>query len=135
MKALPGLCLDFDGVIHWYRKGWSGADVITDEPTPGAIEALREYVKHFTVHIYSGRSSTKEGRDAMMIAITRWHKGYCDKHGIVEPSIVFLLRFPQTKPGAMVYMDDRGFRFEGKFPSPDELKALFKTWTGYKSSQ
>ena len=45
------------------------------------------------------------------------------------------LKFPTTKPGSMVYMDDRGLRFEGVFPTSDEIKALFGTWTGYKSSQ
>lgn len=126
MKKLPGLCLDFDGVIHWYRKGWHGVDVITDDPTPGAIESLREYVKHFTVHIYSARSATPEGILAM--------QDYIENHDRIG-GLIDLIKFPTSKPGCMVYMDDRGFRFEGKFPTPEEITALFKTWTGYKSSQ
>lgn len=35
------ICVDFDGVIHKYSKGWQG-DVIYDEPVEGA----KEYSKY-----------------------------------------------------------------------------------------
>ena len=37
----PILCLDFDGVLHWYRSGWQSAEIIDDEPTPGAVDFVR----------------------------------------------------------------------------------------------
>ena len=54
-KFKPILSLDFDGVLHWYRKGWKGADVIDDEPTPGAVEFVKNAQEHFKVVIYSSR--------------------------------------------------------------------------------
>ena len=33
----PIVVLDFDGVIHSYKSGWKGADVIPDEPVPGPV--------------------------------------------------------------------------------------------------
>ena len=40
----PIICVDFDGVIHSYTSGWKGIDVIPDDPVPGAIEWLEEYL-------------------------------------------------------------------------------------------
>ena len=34
------VCLDFDGVLHSYRSGWCGADVIPDPPIHGTREAV-----------------------------------------------------------------------------------------------
>src|ERR1700743_3429981 len=53
----PILCLDFDGVIHSYASGWKGADVIPDPPVAGAIEFIREALKHFRVAIFSSRTN------------------------------------------------------------------------------
>ncbi len=34
------------------------------------------------------------------------------------------IKFPTEKPPAMVTIDDRGFRFEGVFPSPESLREM-----------
>jgi hypothetical protein len=36
----PILCLDFDGVIHSYTRGWSGANVVSDAPVKGAFDFI-----------------------------------------------------------------------------------------------
>jgi len=50
------LCLDFDGTIHSYNSGWQGADIISDEPVPGAFDFIRDVMASFDVLIHSARS-------------------------------------------------------------------------------
>ena len=141
MNHLPGLCLDFDGVIHSYTSGWKATDIIPDPLVEGAIAALYEYVKHFKVHIFSARSADGGGIIAMAKYIGQHDfrfrrddlkgvRAACTGH---EPILEFL-HFPVTKPPCLIYVDDRGFRFEGKWPSVEELKALSDTWNKKASS-
>lgn len=66
-KYRPTLCLDFDGVLHWYRNGWKGADIIDDEPVPGAVDFVQSAQAYFTIVIYSSRSSHPGGIEAMRV--------------------------------------------------------------------
>lgn len=112
------ICIDFDGVIHSYKSGWKGIDIIPDEPVKGAFEMLREYIKIFDVCIYSSRSKSEKGRTAMKM----W---FLD-HGF-ENDDYQALRFPARKPPAWITIDDRCICFNGKFPDMDEIEN-FKPW-------
>lgn len=93
------IAIDFDGVIHGYESGWTGP-VPNDAPVPGAreaIAAIREL--GFAVHVFSCRALTLEGR--------RSTKAWLTKHGIVVDHVT------GVKPHAQLYIDDRGWRFEG----------------------
>lgn len=109
----PTLCLDFDGVLHSYASGWQGAENIPDPPTPGAKAFVTAAGEHFKVVVYSTRCATQEGRDA----IARW----LDKHGFPQLTIA------ETKPPALVTIDDRALTFTGEWPEIAELLA-FKPW-------
>lgn len=111
----PTLCLDFDGVLHWYRNGWKGPLVIDDEPVPAAVEMVTKYLDYFEVVVFSSRSHQPGGIQAM----THW----MNKHGFPVERI----GFPVTKPSAFLSIDDRALRFEGVFPGPEELLAM-KPW-------
>ena len=114
------VCLDFDGVLHSFESGWQGVHKIPDPPVPGAfdfIESLLDATSLLTVAVYSARSA-QGGIPAMQ----RWFV----KHG--GEKLLTQLIFPFHKPAAKVYLDDRGLRFEGEFPSVDELKHSFRTW-------
>ena len=51
------VCLAFDGVVHSYESGWTGACSIVDEPVEGAIEFIGELMDGgFEVGIFSSRS-------------------------------------------------------------------------------
>lgn len=52
------ILVDFDGVIHSYRSGWKGLDVIPDPPVENAIKWLETICgdERFEVSIYSSRS-------------------------------------------------------------------------------
>jgi hypothetical protein len=148
MGFTPVLSVDFDGVIHSYTSKWAGIAVIPDPPVPGAIEALKQYAKHFRVAVYSTRSETFDGRQAMA--------EYLVKNGLdpryIESSDRELydifthpdpeeaerldreffecadrIYFPLTKPPALVMIDDRAYRFEGVWPGVDEIQS-FKPW-------
>lgn len=129
----PIICVDFDGVIHSYASGWKGADVIPDEPVPGAIEWVMDHLpipepisamgpdyEGPEVVIYSARSSQKGGIKAMQ----EWFV----KHGLPRCYITEgILKFPETKPAAFLTLDDRCICFDGRFPTSEELMA-FETW-------
>lgn len=107
------LAVDFDGVLHLYTTEWSGIDIIPDPPVPGAVEFITAAVKRFDIVVFSVRADSGPGR----VAIQTWLK----QHGFPE------VRVTALKPKAHVYLDDRGWRFEGTFPSVEEL-AAFKPW-------
>lgn len=119
------LCLDFDGVIHSYTSGWKGIDQIPDNPVPGAIGFMLEALKHFHVVIYSSRSATTTGIDAMRYWL-RAHGGQT-WHETPDGPGLESIEFASTKPAAFLTLDDRAITFTGKFPTIEEMKG-FKPW-------
>ena len=111
----PILCLDFDGVLHSYTSGWHGVGTVKDEPVPGALEAVEEYVKAFHVAVFSSRSYLPSGVSAM--------QKYLKRHGFPVSD----LRFPTDKPPSRIGLDDRVMTFNGTFPSVEELMN-FQPW-------
>lgn len=109
----PILCLDFDGVLNSYRKGFQGAAIIDDDPVPGAVEFVTRAQQYFTVVVYSSRSNHRGGIEAMQ----HWMR----EHGFPE------VRFANEKPAAFLTIDDRALTFNGVFPDPQELRA-FRPW-------
>lgn len=119
------LCIDFDGVLHMYITPWSDAATISDPPVPGALEALNRYLDAefpLSVAVYSARSAQPGGIEAMQAWIDKYDSSPRTDR------LVDRLLFPTTKPAAKVYIDDRGYRFTGQFPSVDELVELFSPW-------
>lgn len=124
MSGKKRICVDFDGVLHKYTSGWKGADVIPDGDVPGAADFLVEASKEFVVSIHSSRSQDPAGLRAMK----RWICALLERRAPVEARDVFEhLEFPTQKPPAIVYIDDRAWRFDGVFPNPTEL-ADFQPW-------
>ncbi len=123
----PILSIDFDGVIHSYTSGWKGADNIPDPPVPGAIEFLREAVKHFKVNIFSSRSHLPGGQQAMRTWLGQ--EILLDEPTVImqDPPWFSEIEWPVNKPSAFLTIDDRALTFTGKFPTVDEIKA-FKPW-------
>ncbi|MDX9849350.1 MAG: hypothetical protein RBT01_02480 [Anaerolineaceae bacterium] len=109
----PILSLDFDGVIHWYRHGWKGTAVIDDDPVPGAKEFIEKAQNYFSIVVYSSRSSTEAGIEAM--------QAWMEKHGFPK------VKFAKDKPKAFITIDDRAIQFKGEWFDPEELLA-FKPW-------
>ena len=124
------ISVDFDGVLSEYTSGWKGADVISDPPAKGAIPWLMEATKHFEVHIFSTRSHQEGGIKAMQ----NWLIEACDEYVApydllagAEDFVLNKIKWPTTKPPALVMIDDRAICFKGTFPSMEVLKN-FKPW-------
>ncbi len=116
------LCVDFDGVLY---NGGFGEGRITGEPLDGAIEWLRALLEddRFEVFIFTTRAAEVSDRRTQRVEIARWLVA----HGIPEERIPEVIG---TKVAAHLYIDDRGFRFEGPgtYPSPDALATKWPWW-------
>lgn len=126
------IAVDFDGVIHQYVSSWEAPWVITDPPMPGAFEWLAAMVAKFRVVINSSRFTPQYVQHGKVInpqaralaALAAWF----DAHGLPAHVRDQLVVWSQPgKPAALVYIDDRAFRFEGAFPTAAEIHKL-KPW-------
>lgn len=124
------LCLDFDGVIHSYKSGWKGADVIPDGPVPGAMAFICAAVKRFEMHIYSSRSDSAAGITAMQEYLRVELQAHCMNEGLPQAEALEALaaiRWPSSKPPAFLTLDDRAWQFQGVWPALDAIEA-FQPW-------
>ena len=93
------ICLDFDGVLHSYRSGWRGEEIIPDPPIHGTSAAVSRLRQYYRVVVYSARCRTEAGRRAV--------EDWLRKHDIVVDEVC------EHKPPALVYVDDRAIPFRG----------------------
>ena len=115
-RPLPILCIDFDGVIHDYRKGWQGG-VIYGELTPGFLEWASEARKYFKLVIYSSRSKAVGGIDEMW----NWLA--------LQGAEMDWFEFAHEKPPAFLTIDDRCLTYAGDWAKFNPIELLeFKTW-------
>lgn len=112
------LQVDFDGVIHSYKSGWRGVDVIPDDPVEDAFEWLTALLDsgEVDVCIYSSRSSDPKGVAAM--------KAWFAERGFTR---VDEIQFPTQKQAAWLTIDDRAICFMGVFPKLVDV-LNFKPW-------
>lgn len=126
----PILCIDFDGVIHSYEKGWQNG-VIYGSVVPGFFEWAENAAKSFELVIYSSRSKSEEGVMEMALWLTEQRKLWRESGGLTETDAPLAFKFAHEKPAAWLTIDDRAIRFDGKWDaaelSPDALLA-FKPW-------
>jgi hypothetical protein len=131
MRRKPILCVDFDGVIHSYQTPWQNEFTIPDPPVPGALQWLWKATEWFSVIVYSSRSKTEAGRDAMQAWMRRWsEKEFSSGHPMTwEAGPVYPIGFAHEKPAAFLTIDDRAVEFDGDWNSLDPAAMLdFKPW-------
>ena len=113
------VAIDFDGVIHEHVSPWTDAHEIHDGPVAGALQFIREALDGgFGVVIFTARAKTA----TTVPHIYAWLR----THGL-EEKYAWQIEVTCLKPQALVYIDDRGWRFDGTFPSLDALRAI-KVW-------
>lgn len=109
----PVVCVDFDGVLHLYSRGWYDGTVY-DDPVPGAREGIEALRHKYTVVILSARAGTPEG----FSDIQHW----LDKHEIEVDAVTAI------KPPAKMYLDDHAIPFKGDWEQAIEDIAAHKGW-------
>lgn len=128
---MPTICVDFDGVIHSYEKGWQGG-TIYGKVVPGFFEWLESTRGKLRVVIYSSRSKTEEGRNAMAVWLSKQWDAWLQAGGEFPWSIPVEVSYAHEKPAAYLTIDDRAFCFRGDWSdpglSPDAILA-FQPWT------
>lgn len=130
----PIICVDFDGVIHSYEKGWQKG-VIYGTAVPGFFKWAIQAVETFKLAIYSTRSKTTEGRSAMVEWFTE-QAARAQELGEVPADyewgrFVRRVQFVHEKPIAFLSIDDRAFCFRGNWEDPQlipENILNFKSW-------
>jgi len=86
------ICLDLDGVLHEFSKGWNHG--ILGKPVKDAVKMTKLLDKNgYDLIVFTTRTNFKD--------IKAWLKKY---------------KFPKMevtniKPQALIYVDDRGYRF------------------------
>jgi hypothetical protein len=125
----PTICIDFDGVIHSYERGWQGGEIY-GEVVPYFFPWAEQAQKQFKLTIYSSRSSTDEGR----LAMGKW---LAEKLRTWEGEPIEL-HMTAEKPAAWVTIDDRAVQFTGNWMAPelapDTLRA-FKPWNARPTNE
>lgn len=93
---------DFDGVIHSYKSGWKGVDIIPDPPVRGIKDALKRiHDAGYEVVVVSTRCADFLGKFAIEQWLDYWEiSAYVDK-------------ICKEKPPAICYIDDRAICFDG----------------------
>lgn len=101
-KSIP-IILDFDGVIHAYKMGWTGV-VPVEAPVRGAKQFCFWLIAHgYEPIISSTRATSTRGR----IEVEHW----LVRNGFPTMEVT------GEKRAGVLYVDDNGFRFAGDFGS------------------
>ena len=96
------ICIDFDGVIHAYSKGFHDG-TIYDPPSEGAYEALMELDQSYKIVVLTARARTKE----LEQGVWSWLLTY--------DLTQFIEGVTNVKPAAAAYIDDRAVRYAGEW--------------------
>lgn len=140
------LGVDFDGVLHEYSTPWVSPEIIPDPLIPGAIEWLNKMSKKFDILIFTTRGCTEAGRSAINLWLRSYGysfpnpTGFMDVNGVlylgtpsmtssgtttvppIEPPVMMIT---DRKLPALIYIDDRGWRFTGTFPTHEEISKSY----------
>ena len=126
----PIICVDFDGVIHSYERGWQDG-TIYGTVTPGFFEWVKTIRPRYRIVIYSSRSKTADG----IAAMRDWLLKQRDEWVSVDPARdildVFGIEFAHQKPAAWLTIDDRAICFKGDWSAPEltaDAMHAFRPW-------
>lgn len=129
-KFKPTICVDFDGVIHSYERGWQGG-VIYGTVVPGFFEWVERVRDHVKIAIYSSRSKDEAGVVAMGMWLHEQRNAWIKAGGQRHPTEPLDFDLVHEKPSAWLTIDDRAIRFDGDWTVPElqpDAILAFKPW-------
>lgn len=113
------IAIDFDGVIHAHESEWTDAHDILDGPVPGAFDFIRHAIDQgHRIVIFTARAKTA----TVVPHIYAWLRTYG-----LEERYTWAIDITCIKPAAVLYIDDRGWCFDGTWPPLDKVVA-FTPW-------
>lgn len=123
----PILCIDFDGVIHSYERGWQDG-LIYGEVVPGFFEWAEKAAVQFKLVVYSSRSKHPGMAERMREWLNDNYRNWFGENG-KGTQVTF--EFAHEKPAAFLTIDDRAIQFRGDWNAwwldPNTL-IDFKPW-------
>lgn len=109
------VCVDFDGVLHSYERGWADGTIYGDW-MPGAVSALSQLMRRYAVVIHTTRSPRQVARwierqsGCGFECTTRLpRRGWLRRPGFWNTQGVLLVT--DRKVPAVAYVDDRAVQF------------------------
>lgn len=130
MSYKPTLCLDFDGVIHSYERGWQDG-LLYGTVTDGFFEFILEARKGFNIVIHTSRLNHIQEEDELRSWLST-HLVYWKLLNNISPDFPPYINdfsFAARKPPANVTIDDRALTFTGNWNDfPLEKLLNFKPW-------
>jgi hypothetical protein len=110
------LAIDFDCTIHSYTSGYQPNRF--DDPVNGAIQALSQLADQYSkIYVFTARD--------ILHPVERWLKEEFRKANITYPSNI---EITNIKPKADIYIDDKGYQFNGDWVKTMEDIQKYKTW-------
>jgi hypothetical protein len=129
-KFRPTICVDFDGVIHDYMRGWQDGKIYGDV-TRGFFEWVERVRDHVKLVIYSSRSKDDNGTILMSMWLHEQRNKWIAAGGQRNETEPLEIEFAHEKPAAWLTIDDRCVRFDGSWDNPLLTAAAmlaFKPW-------
>jgi len=110
--------IDFDGVIHFDEKGFHDG-TIYGEPIEGAVEAIKELGSKYNIIIFTAKAKPDRplinGKSGKQL-VYEWLLS----HGIAK----YVKEITSEKPRAIIYIDDKGYRFDNWNNTLNFIKSL-----------
>lgn len=129
-SELPTICVDFNGVMHDHRNAPKGI-VLPDSPAiPGAIEWAIKASEHYRLVFLSARFGAPgvDGFEARKAAALWLIAKGIDRSQIThQPDFRGRYVIASVRPPCHITIDDRAWRFDGRFPTVEEI-AEFRPW-------
>jgi hypothetical protein len=117
------VCVDFDGVLHRYNKGWHDGSIY-DGPMPGASEALKHLMMDLgcQIIIHTTRATDRvvfgQFQPNQLNELKRWLAMNEIPYDVIWTG--------KGKPLAHLYLDDRAVRFENWNQAFSQILGLFE---------
>jgi hypothetical protein len=116
----PTICVDFDGVLYARTTPYEAARKTPNNPVKGAIKWLNQMAEQFDIVVFSCRAQRTYGKEAIVDWMIR--------HGVETDYLeAGFIKVQCDKVQAVLYIDDHGWRFDGHFPTAEQIKSL-RTW-------